>query len=109
MIPAADLDHIVAFERGAPSENDYGDEILTWGPLETVAARVRYGTGEERREAAQEQALQPATIMVNWNPILAGVVPKDRAVFDNSTWDIAGPPARVGLNDELHFEAVRNA
>ena len=74
-----------------------------------VAAKVLYGTGQERRQAAQEGAQQAATIMVNWTPDLASVVAKDRVSFDGFAWDITSPPARVGLNDELHFTAVRSA
>jgi hypothetical protein len=108
MIPAGERTTVVAFERGTATSDDYGGETLTWAALETVAAKVLYGTGAERRQAAQEQSGQAATILANWSPTLAGVVPKDRATFDGFAWDITAPPARVGLNDELHFTVVRS-
>lgn len=113
MIPAGERPTLVRFQRGTPNGDDYTDESsIDWETLTLdvkVAAKVLYGTGQERRQAAQEGAEQAATIMVNWTPTLAGVVPKDRATFDGFEWDITAPPARVGLNDELHFTAVRSA
>lgn len=103
----------MSFQRGTPVSDDYTSEsLIDWDTLALeieVAAKVLYGTGSERRQAAQESAQQAATVMVNWTPELSGVIPKDRAVFDGFDWDITAPPARVGLNDELHFTVVRSA
>lgn len=108
-IPAGDRTTLVTFERASVSSDDYGGETLTWASIERAWAKVLYGPGSERRQAAQEGADQAVTIMVNWTPALADVVPKDRASFDGFAWDINSPPARVGMNDELHFTAVRTA
>lgn len=113
MIPAGERTTVVNFQRGTAVPDDYTTEAsIDWSTLVLdvdVAAKVLYGTGSERRQAAQEGAQQAATVMVNWTPTLAGVVSKDRAVFDGFDWDITSPPARVGLNDELHFTCVRSA
>lgn len=113
MIPAGERTTVVTFQAGTPHSDDYTSEAsIDWSTLTLdveVAAKVLYGTGAERRQAAQERAEQAATIMVNWTPTLAGVVPKNRAQFDGFDWDITAPPARVGLNDELHFTVVRSA
>jgi SPP1 family predicted phage head-tail adaptor len=110
MIPAGERTTVVTFEHGTSATDDYGGETLTWASRSAEAwAKVLYGTGQERRQAAQESADQAATVMVNWTPTLGGVVPKDRATFDGFAWDITAPPARVGLNDELHFTVVRSA
>ncbi len=99
----------VVFERGVATTDDYGGESLAWGVVATVQAKVLYGTGQERRQAAQEGSDQPSTVMVHWTPALASIGAKDRASFDGTVWDIASPPARVGHNDELHFSATRAA
>lgn len=109
MIPAGERTTLVTFESGTASTDDYGGETLTWGTAATVMAKVLYGKGSERRQAAQEGAEQAVTIMVNFTPTLAALVPKDRATFDGVAWDITAPPARVGMNDELHFTAIRSA
>jgi SPP1 family predicted phage head-tail adaptor len=108
MIPAGERTTVAAFEHATASADEYGGETLTWGHLATVAAKVLYGTGAERRQAAQEEAQQAATVLVNWTPTLSAVVAKDRVSFDGFAWDITSPPARVGLNDELHFTVVRS-
>lgn len=108
MIPAGERTTLVTFETGAATTDDYGGETLAWSTVATVMAKVLYGTGSERRQAAQESTQQAVTIMVNWTPTLADVGPKDRASFDGFAWDITAPPARVGMNDELHFTAVRS-
>lgn len=112
MIPAGERTTLVAFQAGTASSDDYGGETIDWNTLtldvETMA-KVLYGSSQERRQAAQEGAEQAATVMVNWTPDLAAILPKNRAFFDGFAWDIAGPPARVGLNDELHFTVVRSA
>jgi SPP1 family predicted phage head-tail adaptor len=109
VIPAGERTTLVAFERGTAATDDYGGETLTYANVATVAAKILYGTGAERRQAAQERAEQAATVMVNYTPTLASVVTKDRCTFDGFQWDITSPPARVGLNDELHFTCVRSA
>jgi hypothetical protein len=113
MIPAGERTTVVQFQRGTPVSDDYSSEAsIDWATLTldvSVAAKVLYGTGAERRQAAQERSEQSATVMVNWTPTLAGVVPKDRATLDGFAWDITSAPARVGLNDELHFTVVRSA
>jgi hypothetical protein len=113
VIPAGDRTTPVNFQRGTAVSDDYTSESsIDWNTLMldvSVMAKVLYGTGAERRQAAQESAQQAATVMVNWTPTLAGVIAKDRAVFDGAEWDITAPPVRVGLNDELHFTLKRSA
>ncbi len=107
-IPAGERTTRATFERGTASTDDYGGETLVWASVTMAWAKVLYGTGAERRQAAQESADQPVTIMVNWTPPLATVGPKDRVSFDGFAWDITGIPARVGLNDEIHLTAIRS-
>lgn len=108
-IPAGERPTLATFERGTASTDDYGGETLSWSTLTTARAKVLYGTGAERRQAAQEGAEQTATVLCNWTPTLAIVGAKDRVTFDGAQWDIASPPARVGLNDELHYTVKRSA
>jgi hypothetical protein len=112
VIPAGERTTPVKFQRGTAVSDDYTSESsIDWSTLVfdvDVMAKVLYGTGAERRQAAQEAAQQAATVLVNWTPQLAGVVPKDRAVFDNFEWDIVNV-ARIGLNNEIHYSVVRSA
>lgn len=99
---------LVTFERSTPTENEYGEQIAAWATYATAFAEVLFGTGAERREAAQEGGTQAATFICEWGPTLDAVTITDRVQFDGSVWDITSR-APVGLNRELHFTATRSA
>lgn len=98
---------LITIQRGVLTENDYGSDI-DWTSPTTVAtayARIRYGTGQERREAAQERAVQSASFECDWNATLASVQAADRISFESEAWDIVSK-APLG-HEEIHFAAVR--
>lgn len=101
-------DSLITFQRGVVTSSDYGETIDWTNPttVTTAWARVRYGTGQERREAAQERASQAATFECEWSATLAGVLVTDRIRFDSDTWDIISK-APLG-HKEIHFAAVRS-
>lgn len=99
--------HLVIVQRATASEDDYGGETLTWHTLTTGWARVRYGTGQERREAAQENAQQSASFEFDWTPLLASVKPTDRLYVFDTVWDVASAVIISG-NVEVHITAVAN-
>jgi len=101
-------DSLITFQRGTAVPSDYTDEsTMTWATLTTAWARVRYGTGQERREAAQERASQAATFECDWNTTLATVAINDRISWDGDFWDIT---SRAPLGHyEIHFAAVRSS
>ncbi len=80
----------ISIERKTVTADGYGGEVETWTELCAVAAEVLFGTGQERRTAAQESATQGATFRVRVSPLTASVTAADRIQFDGSTWDIAG-------------------
>lgn len=100
-------DSLVTFQRGTPTEDEHGGQTMSWATLTTAWARVRYGTGQERREAAQERASQAATFECEWSVTLSAVLVTDRISFDGDTWDIVSK-APLG-HKEIHFAAVRSA
>jgi head-tail adaptor len=102
-----DRPHLVSVQRASVTVDTYGNETPGWGALTTAWARVRYGTGQERREAAQERASQAATFEFDWNPTLAALTPKDRLVVFETAWDIASAVV-IGGNYEVHVAAVAN-
>lgn len=96
---------LITIERGTPTEDAYGGQTISWATLTTAYARIRYGTGQERREAAQERMVQSATFECDWNATLAGVIATDRITFESETWDIV---SKAPLShQEIHFAAVR--
>lgn len=98
---------LITFERGSATTNDYGEDVMSWNEVTQAWARVRFGTGQERREAAQERASQAATFECEFSPILAAIALTDRIAFDSDSWDIVSK-SPLG-HREIHFAAVRSA
>ena len=97
----------ITIERASAASNDYNEEVLTWATLATVRAQVLYGTGRERREAAQEVASVPATFRVRQSSDSASWTPKDRILFAGAAWDIVSN-VPIG-RDGREITAVRQA
>lgn len=87
-MPAGQRSYVVTFQRATTAEDDYGQPIETWADHATATARVRFGTAQEKREAAQESASQTATFECLRSTLIDQVTVKDRIVFDGSDWDI---------------------
>jgi SPP1 family predicted phage head-tail adaptor len=99
-------DRRVVFQRAATTTDDYGGEVQTWADLEQAWARVRFGTAQEKRQAAQEGGIQSATFEVIPTPSLLGAQLTDRIQFDGSAWDITEV---APLNRQtLRFTATRS-
>lgn len=99
--------HLVRIQRSVTATDDYGGETKTWHDLATAWARVRYGTGQERREAAQERATQAATFEFDWNPETSAIRPTDRLYCFDAVWDVASA-VTIGANAEVHVTAIAN-
>jgi head-tail adaptor len=99
--------HLVALQRAVVTSNDYGDELRNWSNFGTAYAAVLYGDGQERRQAAQENATQAATFNFDWNPTVAGIRPTDRLFCFDTHWDVASAVVIRG-NKEVHVTAIAN-
>lgn len=100
-------DQLVTLERFTATVNEYNEEIEAWAAIGTEWANVSYGKGSERRQAAMEQASQPATFYVDDNPLTRSITTKDRIVLDGN-WDIEGNVPSEG-RFEREITAVRAA
>lgn len=81
-IAAGTLDRFVRLERRSVTEDPYGGEVETWSTLADRRASVRFGTGQERREAAQEGSTLAATFRLRRDPATATLNTTDRLRFD---------------------------
>jgi hypothetical protein len=78
----------------------------SYGPGEW--ASVKFGTGEERREAAQKTASLSAVFTVLANPSTDAVLPgTHRIIFDGGVWDIASNVPSIELNAGRDMAATR--
>lgn len=105
-IPAGQRDRLITFQTSTATSDDHGGETLAWADIERAWARVRFGTGQERREAAQEAAGQSATFEVLPTAALRAVGPADQILFDGSSWDIND--AALLDRGTLRFTATRS-
>lgn len=99
--------HLVRIQRATTVVDDYGGETLTWYDYATAWAQVLYGTGQERREAAQENASQAATFDFDYNPDVAAIRPTWRLYCFDTVWDVSSAVI-IGANRAVHVTAVAN-
>jgi SPP1 family predicted phage head-tail adaptor len=88
MPTAGQRTELIVFQRSTPTEDESGGQTLTWATYATRRARVRFGTAQEKREAAQEGGLQTATFECVSSPTLRAVTLKDRISYIGASWDI---------------------
>ncbi len=101
-------DKLITITRGVSVvSDDYGGETSTPNTYAQAWAEMLNGTGQERREAAQERSAKTATFICDWNPSLDGVVATDVLTY-RGNWDITDVSI-VGQNSEVHLTATRAA
>jgi SPP1 family predicted phage head-tail adaptor len=88
MPSASQRTELIVFQRATATEDDYGQPVEMWADYATRRARVRFGTAQEKREAAQESASQTATFECVRSAALDGITTKDRISYLGSAWDI---------------------
>jgi head-tail adaptor len=99
----------VTFERhGEPFDDGYTTLPGEWEPYCTEWAAVTFGTGQERRAAAQEQASNTATFQVLRNSKTAALLPTDRINYEGF-WDITSIVPSKDWNAGVDVTAVWSA
>lgn len=108
MTSTGDRDTLIRIERDSGVGKDaHGGKIEDWQPYVSEWASVRFGSAQERREAAQEQATQTATFYIDAHSKTRAITPRDRiAGYLGTAWDIIGA---VPSRDEIEITAVRKA
>lgn len=82
--------NLISFYRdGAPVDDGYTTTLGEPTEIGRAYAEVRFGTGQERREAAQESASVPATFVMLDNPITRSLTTRDKIRFQATDWDIS--------------------
>jgi SPP1 family predicted phage head-tail adaptor len=107
-IKAGARDRRISFERATITKDAMNADVETWSHYADAWASVSYGTGQERRSAAQEAASLPATFRVRWSPVLAEITAGDRLTFMGAPWDITSV-VPYGRNEGIDITAVRAA
>lgn len=81
-VTAVRLDRKVRIERRTVGRDAHGGEEETFDLLAVRSVWIVFGSGQERREAAQERATQAATVRMRRCSITATLTPADRLAFD---------------------------
>lgn len=105
MTTAGRRNRLISIERaGAATDDGYTRQPGAYAELTKAWAEVLFGTGQERREAAQESAAQTATFIILANPTTRTLTPVDRINWQG-IWDITSA-IPVGMA-EIHLTAAR--
>lgn len=88
-VEAGKRDRLIVIERATFTTDAMGGRIETWHQYARAWAQVIFGTGAERREAAQQIASVSATFRIVSSPTLATVTPQHRIQFMGAVWDIS--------------------
>lgn len=97
----------ITVQRYTTTTSPLGGEAKVWADYVQVWAEVSFGTGKERREAAQMTASAPATFHVLRNSKTATITPADRLTFDGGEWDITSAVPSKIYNDGIDITATR--
>jgi head-tail adaptor len=108
-IGAGDMPYRVAFWRFTATRDDFGGQVKTWAAIPNGArwADIVFGTGRERREAAQEVASAPATFSVRRDSLTRTLTPADRLHYDGADWDISSVVPSRKYDAVLDITAAR--
>lgn len=91
MIGAGQRDTRVRFERDAgPVTDDHGGETPGWAVIAQCWAAFAFGTGTERRAAAQAASSLAASVTVLANSITRTLTTRDRMLVGTAVWNIVG-------------------
>lgn len=108
MTPAGQRDKRITFQRAVRTRSSLGTPTAgAWSDLGARWAKVLYGSGAERRQAATEQAVQPATFRVLADTLTRSIIATDRISFDGLVWDITNI-SPIGRPAEIEFTATAN-
>ncbi len=104
---AGKRDTQIVFQRKSIEIDDHGGEAGVWSTWSTDWAEVLFGTGQERREAAQPSASQTATFIVLAHAKTRALTPGDRiSGYLGADWNITGA---VPIGADVHVTAVAKA
>lgn len=89
MPSASKRTELIVIERATSTENEYGEQVETWATYATRRANVRFGTAQEKREAAREGGVQSASFECVRSVDLDAVTLNDRISYLGSSWDLS--------------------
>jgi len=101
----------IAFHRAEITKDAMNADVQTWPELGKRWACASFGTGQERRDAAQQSGSAPATFRVLLDSLTRTLTITDRIRYLEADWDITSivPAADERPNTAIDITAIRAA
>ncbi len=106
--PAGQRNKLVIIQRATTAKDAYGEPIETWAEIGRVMAAMIHGRGDERRQAAMEQGMQPATFQMLSASVTRGLRLRDRLIAEGVIWDVRGVVVDSPQRGTVEVVAVAN-
>lgn len=103
---AGDFDRRIQFFTASVSEDDLGIEQETLAAGHVAWARVSFGNGAERREAAGAGGVQSAIFRVLASSATRAITRRDVIRFDGCDWGISSISPVGPQGSEIEFVAT---
>lgn len=107
-MPNPTLDRRITITRRSGGVNAFNEPADTWTNVTTVWASVTPVSDGERARADETLALKSSRFLIRWSSTVDAVDPRDRLVFDGSTYDINGVK-KIGRKQFLEITATARA
>jgi head-tail adaptor len=106
--PAGQRNKLVIIQRATATKDAYGEPINSWSEIGRVLAGMIHGRGDERRQAAMEQGMQPATFQMLATSVTRSLRLRDRLIAEGVVWDVRGVVVDSPMRGSVEVEAVAN-
>jgi head-tail adaptor len=107
-LDTCDRDKRITIERATTTRDEMNAPVEVWGEYIKRWASISFGTGQERRQAAQESGSQAATFRMPSDNQTRTLTIRDRIQFMDAAWDITSV-VPFGSNEGVDVTAVRAA
>ena len=105
---AGAMDRRITLERFTATRDEYNEPVQTWATLATRWASYEPLSDGERFRASETAANASARFVIRWSTDVADLNPKDRLVFEGTTFDIVHVK-EVGRRKGLEITAAARA
>jgi SPP1 family predicted phage head-tail adaptor len=99
-VRAGTLRHRVTIQEKNVTQNDYGEEVITWDEMDVLWAAVEPLSGREFLEAQRAGAEVTTRIRIRHQD---GIVPEMRVVWGDHVYDIEAVIAIEERQREIHL------
>lgn len=83
-----DLDRRIQIREKVVTQDDFGEEIVTWNTVATVSAEKIENNGQERFSTAQFVGKRVCSFQFRWSSAVKGTTTLHKVLFDEVEFDI---------------------